>query len=282
MTKSPSKKPLTKPLLQPLNIEKDFALLMTATIDIQGMPKAYPTVPEQRQQDYINSLSYYIHFHPRIRKIIFVENSGWPLNKLKTVTQENPHKKDIEFISLDCNHFPRKLGKGYGESLLIEKGVKQSHLIENVTHFAKITGRIYLKNITQILETITQSYDCLCDYKDQGWRLKRLGGEKTAHPHCDTRFLVFRKEFYRDCIQPLHQKHREKTEDKIYFYVESQYYKAIRAGTKNHTIVSRFSVEPNFQGVAGHFGGKDYSSGSERVKYRIRGMMRKITPWLHL
>ena len=40
MTRSPSKKQLNQPLFAPLNIEKDFALLMTATIDIQGMPKS--------------------------------------------------------------------------------------------------------------------------------------------------------------------------------------------------------------------------------------------------
>ena len=40
------------------DIEKDFALLLTATIDIKGMPKAYPTVPEKRQEDYFNSVNY--------------------------------------------------------------------------------------------------------------------------------------------------------------------------------------------------------------------------------
>jgi hypothetical protein len=31
-----------------LNLEQELVLLLTATINIKGMPKAYPTVPEQR------------------------------------------------------------------------------------------------------------------------------------------------------------------------------------------------------------------------------------------
>lgn len=118
-------------------------------------------------------------------------------------------KKEVEFISLDCNDFPRKLGKGYGECLLIEKGLEKSSLIKTVTHFAKLTGRIYLKNITQILETSPEC-DCLCDYKDMGYILKRIGGEKSASPYCDTRFLTFRKEIYDQYFKPIHQKHLAK------------------------------------------------------------------------
>jgi hypothetical protein len=83
----------------PLSLERDLVLLLTATIDIKGMPKAYPTVPEQRQRDYGNSLRYYLDNHPRVQKILFVENSGWPLDRLREVAGENPLGKQVEFIS---------------------------------------------------------------------------------------------------------------------------------------------------------------------------------------
>ncbi|MFM7440246.1 MAG: hypothetical protein ACKO2V_16895, partial [Snowella sp.] len=243
---------------------------MTATIDIKGMPKAYPTVPEKRQEDYCNSLRYYINFHPRIRKLIFVENSGWPLARIKEAVRENPYDKQIEFISLNCNDFPRNLGKGYGESLLVEKGIQKSKLIDSVTYFAKLTGRIYLTNLTELLTSVRQNYDCLCDYKDQGWKLKQIAGEKTASPHCDTRFLVFRRQFYTKYIQPLHQRHRENAGDRACFYLESQFYRAIQAAAARETVISRFPIEPDFRGIAGHWGGKDYISSRERVKFKAR------------
>ncbi|GBF81723.1 hypothetical protein [Aphanothece sacrum] len=267
-------------LNKPFLIAQDFALFLTASVDVKGMPKAYPTVAEQREQDYYNSLTYYIQNHPKVRKIIFVENSGWPLDKLKQVAQNNPHNKEIEFISLNCNDFPRKFGKGYGECLLIEKGLEQSNLIKTVTHFAKITGRIYLQNITQVLESISEPYDCLCDYKDQGWRLKKLLGEESAGPNCDTRFLVFSQKFYHEIIKPLHQKHKEGTVSYC-FYIESQFYQAINNLADKYKVITRFLIEPDFKGIAGHFGGKNYSSPQERAKFFIRSIGRKITPWIH-
>jgi hypothetical protein len=260
-----------------LKIEKDFALVLTATIDVKGMPKAYPTVAEQRQEDYYNSVTYYVQNQPQIQKIIFIENSGWPLDRVKEAVSDNPHHKQIEFISLNCNDFPRKLGKGYGESLLIEKGLEKSSLINTVTHFAKITGRIYLKNMTQVLESIAEEYDCLCDYKDHGWKIKRLFGQKDASPYCDTRFMVFSQEFYHHQIKPLHQNHKEGC-----FYIETQFYQAIRKLEGTEKIISRFRVEPDFQGIAGHFGGKNYSSKTERTKFIIRSLSRQLVPMLHL
>lgn len=262
---------------EPLNIEQDLALLLTATIDIKGMPKAYPTVPEQRQEDYYNSLKYYITHHPRIRKIVFVENSGYPLDRVREAVRENPYQKEVEFISLTCNDFPRKFGKGYGESLLIEQGFANSNLIREVKYIAKITGRIYLLNLTEILENVRDYYDCLCDFKDQGYILKRIFGEKTASPNSDTRFLVFSKEVYWQYFQPLHQQHKQGC-----FYFETQYYQAIRQAQNEFKVISRFPIEPKFRGIAGHFQGKDYGSKPEQFKYLIRSVVRQVAPWIHL
>lgn len=258
-------------------VSEDFALLLTATIDIQGMPKAYPTKAQQREQDYYNSLSYYISNHPQITKIVFVENSGWPLEKLQKVLENNPHNKQVEFISLNCNNFPRYLGKGYGESLLIEQGVAKSELIKNVNYIAKITGRLFLINLTHILEKTNAPFDCICDFKDQGYLLKRLLGEKTASPNCDTRFLVFTKKFYHDVLQNLHKNHTTGN-----FYFELQYYSAIKKELNKYNIINRFPIEPNFRGIAGHFGGKNYGSNKEKVKYYIRSILRYIIPSIHL
>ena len=257
-------------------INQDFALVLTATIDIKGMPKAYPTVAEQRQEDYYNSVSYYVNNQPQIQKIIFIENSGWPLDRVKEAVNDNPYNKTVEFISLDCNDFPRDFGKGYGESLLIDRGLEKSNLIKTVTHFGKITGRIYLKNMEEILETIEENYDCLCDYKDLGWKIKKLFGKKDVRPYCDTRFLVFSQQFYHNNIKPLHQKHQQGC-----FYLELEFYQAFKSLEGKEKITYRFLVEPDFQGIAGHFGGKNYSSKSERVKFQLRSLSRQLMPFLH-
>lgn len=256
----------------------NLVLFLTATIDIKGMPKAYPTVPEMRQEDYFNSLNYYINNHPKIRKIVFVENSGWPLSRVKEATLENPYGKEVEFISLNSNDFPRHYGKGYGEISLMDQGIQQSKLIQESTYIAKITGRIRLLNLTEILESVSSPYDCLCDLKDQGWMLKRyLFRERTASPYSDTRFLVFKKDFYFKYFQPLVSNHQNGC-----FYMESKIYQGIQAAKPYEQVIERFPIEPKFSGIAGHFQGKDYNSPREQAKFTIRSFARQVAPWIHL
>ncbi|MGF1480916.1 MAG: hypothetical protein ACFB4I_15760 [Cyanophyceae cyanobacterium] len=262
---------------QSLNIETDLALLLTASIDIKGMPRATPTVPEQRQEDYFNALSYYVNNHPQVRKIIFVENSGWNLDRVKEATRENPHNKEVDFVSLDCNDFPREYGKGYGECLLIDKGIAASELAQSVNYIAKITGRIYLLNLTQLLRSVRDPYDCYCDYKDHGWRIRRLWGETGVGPHCDTRFLVFSLDFYRQHLQKLHRQHPGGG-----FCIEAEVYNAMKEAEAQEKIISRFPLEPDYRGVAGHFQGKDYDSPKERAKFVVRSWSRRVVPWAHL
>jgi hypothetical protein len=259
------------------DFKEDLALILTASIDIQGMPRATPTVPEQRQEDYFKALQYYLENHPSISKLIFIENSGWSLERVKQALLNNPYHKQVEFISLNCNNFPRNFGKGYGECLLIERGLAQSHLAKEVNYIGKITGRIYLRNLEQILHTIKQPFDCFCDYKDQGWMFRKMWGQKHVGPHCDTRFLIFSKSFYEEYIKCLHLNHQSGG-----FSIERQFYDSIKQAEAKEKIISRFAVEPEFDGVAGHFGGKNYSSKSEKAKFFIRSWSRTVLPWLHL
>jgi hypothetical protein len=258
-----------------LNIERDVVLLMTATIDIKGMPNAYPTVAEQRQEDYYRSLRYYVTHHPRLKKIVFVENSGWPLDRVREAIEENPHRKRVEFVSLNCNDFPRVFGKGYGESLLMERGILLSELVKESKYIAKITGRIYLQNLTTILESFNTYHQCFCDFKEPYY--KRLTRDSQAISYADTRFLVFSRSFYTRYLQQMHNTHREGC-----FYSEHQYRRAIELASRSTPVLCRFRVEPKFAGIAGHFHGKNYSGPSERVKFQIRSLCRFWLPWLYL
>jgi hypothetical protein len=258
-----------------LNIDQELVLILTATINIKGMPKAYPTIPEQRQEDYYNALRYYINYHPRIKKILFVENSGWPLDRLRETSKDNPHKKQVEFISLELNDFPRNFGKGYGETLLIEQGILKSELIQESSYIAKITGRIYLLNMTDIIESVINPFECLCDFKWPIWQ--QLRDKKNNPPYADTRFIIFSKSFYEIYLQPMHKNHQQGC-----FYSEHQYYKAINSASQLTNVCKRFPIEPEFSGIAGHFQGKDYNSRSEQLKRAVRILTRQTMPWLYL
>ncbi|CCQ57381.1 hypothetical protein [Crocosphaera watsonii] len=272
---------------QLLNIENNFALILTATICVDNLPRVYPADKSVREQQYLNTLNCYLHNHPRLKKIIFIENSGSSLNALEQATQNNPYQKQVEFISLNNNLSYGFKGKGFGECLLIQEGLKQSNIIESVTHFGKLTGRIYLENITQILETCPDNFDCICDYKDQGYILKNtLAKKKRFAPFCDTRFIAFSWKFYSKYLESLHLDFIEKHPNQG-FFIEPEYYRVIHSLEKEANIIKRFKNEPKFCGVSGHsggkkYGGKDYDSFSEKLKYQFRIAARQLFPWLHI
>lgn len=268
-----------------LDIENNFALIITATICVDNIPRVYPSDKKVREEQYIQTLRYYLEHHPRLQKIIFVENSASPLDSLKQANQNNPYQKQVEFISLDTNLSHSKKGKGFGECLLIEEGLKQSQLIHTVTHFGKITGRIRLENITEILTMLPADFDCICDYKDQGYKIKEILFKKKGNPFCDTRFICFSKNFYQKHIRDLHN-HFWATSPNKYFCIEVEYFDKIHSLDKQFKIIKRFKIEPKFAGISGHsggkkYGGKDYSSLIEQLKYYFRVIARKLIPMLH-
>ncbi len=272
---------------QLLDIDNHFALILTATICVDNLPRVYPADKSVREQQYLDTLNYYLHNHPRVKKIIFIENSGSSLKSLEQATKDNPYQKQVEFISLNNNLSYGFQGKGFGECLLIQEGLKKSKLIQTVTHFGKLTGRISLVNITQILETCPADFDCICDYKDQAYKFKKaLLKKKNANPFCDTRFIAFSLLFYDKYIESLHLDFFEK-DPKKGFIIEVEYYQILHSLEKEAKIIKRFKTEPKFFGVSGHsggkkYGGKDYNSFTEQVKYQLRFLSRQLMPWLHI
>jgi hypothetical protein len=269
-----------------LDIDNNFALVLTATICVDNLVRVYPAEKEVREQQYLTTLNYYLHNHPRIQKIIFIENSGSSLELLQQEAQDNPYQKQVEFISLYTNLQYGHKGKGFGECMLIQQGLKQSELIKTVTHFGKVTGRICLVNITQILETLTADFDCVCDYKDQGYKLKKFFFNKKGKPFCDTRFIAFSQKFYREHIDYLHTDFVKKFPKK-YFCIEVEYFHKLSSLEGQANIMKRFKIEPRFSGVSGHSGGKkygskDYNSLVEKSKHKLRVIARQVIPWLHI
>lgn len=64
--------------------------------------------------------------------------------------------------------------------------------------------------------------------------------------------------------------------------METQFYQGIKQVKDPEQIITRFPIEPRYRGIAGHFGGKNYDSFQEQLKYLSRSVSRKIAPWLHI
>lgn len=259
-----------------LNIERDLTLMMTASIiPVEGMQKIglTRTDPKQREQDYIDSLTYYLTHHPRIRRIAFVENSGASLDRLERVAATlNPHNKDVEFVSVNCNNFPFEFGGGYGEWEMMNLGVSKSRLLSTTKYFAKMTGRQWVLNASAILEKIYEPAEFVCDTQDTSV-YRRLGlSEDGRTRKIDARFWVTSIRFYDEHIRYLHRPHTQGI-----FWAEATLYAAVMAAGSAHRITWRFSKEPNYRGIAGHMN-KDYGSWRQKLKRGVRGAIRQVAP----
>ena len=82
---------------------------------------------ELRLEDYKKSFNKWIACN-HVKKLIFVENSGYDLTYFKEKTK-SVINIEIEFLSTDENNFyPRELGKGFGESIILKNVIEKSNL----------------------------------------------------------------------------------------------------------------------------------------------------------
>jgi len=133
--------------------ELDFSLILTCTIDPKGMKFLARSSIEDRLNDYKSSFTKWCN-NNYVKRIIFIENSGYDLTFFNQIAQ-NFTSKEIEIISSDVNNnFPRELGKGYGEYLCYEEIFNKSSLAKKTNFFIKVTGRHYINNFSSLIDEI--------------------------------------------------------------------------------------------------------------------------------
>ncbi|HYX30374.1 MAG TPA: hypothetical protein VE863_17670 [Pyrinomonadaceae bacterium] len=263
-----------------MNLTEDFALLLTASVDPNGMPGLTQTNPLEREGSYAKCFEYYLRSDPLVQRIVLAENSGWPLDRFVDVSSRaNLHNKSVEFLSFACNDFPRERGKSFGELLLIEKAMGQSRLIAESTYVGKLTGRNLLMNVTALLQSISREFDFCCDIRDHNF-YQMLGLPDCGH-HCDSRFFIFTRSYYEQYLQG---RHVECSIGNGYL-IEGLLFDLVKATESSERVIKRFRVEPDFRGMAGHFirnKAKNYGSPRELWKRRIRACSRRVAPWLYI
>jgi hypothetical protein len=95
-------------------------------------------------QDYKKSFNFWIS-NSNIKKIIFIENSGYDLEVLLYETAKNS-KKEIEIISNKLNEtYDKNLGKGYGQYLCLKEVFDKSTIAKKTNYFIDVTGRHCVK-----------------------------------------------------------------------------------------------------------------------------------------
>lgn len=247
-------------------------LLLTATIHVaSGLVDSPIADPARRERDYLDGLRFYLAQHD-VSKVVFVENSGANLERFRELGISRG--RQLEVVSLDQNAFPAAFGKGYGEAQLIDRVLDESELLGTAPAFIKATGRLVVRNFTELVSSTDPDCSGHFDVRDHAiYDMLRI---RASGHHADTRFFVVHKALFDAHFRRLHETHTGGT-----FSLEANYLGAIRRATHDGwRLRDRFFVEPIYVGTAGH--GKNYDGVRERAKRRVRNLTRRWLPELKI
>ena len=124
-------------------------ILLTACINPNGMLFTEINDSDLRLRQYMLALDFYLS--ETMLKIVFCENSGFDIS---TNYIEFIRSGRLEVITFMGNDYDRMLGKGFGEALILEKAIQCSKFIRESGYIIKITGRIIIRNINLIMQTL--------------------------------------------------------------------------------------------------------------------------------
>ncbi len=251
-----------------------YLLVMTACVDpSKGAVPLKRADPETRLSDYQISLKWWLSLpDPRLNRILFIENSGYPLSSLEKIArEENAFGKQVECVSLDCNGYPKGVHYGYAELKMLDLGLQASKLREITTHMIKTSGRYRFPSISRLLSLIPDEFDAIADARGSASPLAR----RKANHYVTTPIILFKHSFYSAYLQGCYSD-LESGRERI-THMENVYYERLMSLRSSHKVFLRFPCNVQPLGFSANWG-SSYSSPKEVVKSSIRAIARRVAP----
>lgn len=265
-------------------------ILMTASVSTRGMVGA-DFSNELRERMYIESLQFYCEElldRDRDRSVVFVDNSGWNLDRIKNAIPEKLSMQ-VEFLSLPPEEFDISRGKGYNELLLINKIIEQSDVVARTGAFMKVTGRYPIFNIKSFLRDaerfIGQNggsfYGDIKDHRVYDFLFPNNTAKWNGHAAYTVLFATT-VDFYKKNLGPLYKD----CNDYEGRWVECVWYDALKRyrGQKGGGVSLRFPREPVCGGLQGSSAqtivfSKNNQSLKSKIMRFVGNLIRKLLPW---
>jgi len=204
---------------------------------------------KEREEQYINAINFYLTYTKY--KIVFCNNSGEDISH-----HFLSNKNRVEFLSFYGNDYDRKLGKGYGEFLILKYAFEHSKFIKTTDYIIKITGRLIVNNMSKILKLngIILAYSA-------NNLIKLYYEDKLA----DSRCFVATKKFYEIFLTA-----ENSINDTQGYYFEHLLYDTVK-GHRKDFIFSDFCLPLAFCGISGSTG-QSYNSEKKSLLQNLTDM----------
>ena len=145
---------------------------MTATITPAANAQVKRSSPQVRLEDYKRALRFWLRYpHPAAERILFLENSGADLSELRAIAEnENPQRREVEFLSLPAREIPAGTNYGYAEMQTLDDGLARSKLRLATTHMIKVTGRLTFPALGKALDRMANEapFELMIDCRKLG------------------------------------------------------------------------------------------------------------------
>lgn len=231
-----------------LDMNKTVLMITACVKPTLGTFQLSLTNADCRLEQYIESIKWSIEKTAFV-KIVFVDNSGYPVNSA-LIDYAKQRGKSLEWLSFLGNEKMIALcGKGYGEGEMIEYGLKYSELLKDATYFCKLTGRLKVENINRFIKLakMDQSYFWTMGLN---WKNKRSDA-------IETRFYGIPIKTYKDIFIEAYKN----VDDKTGVWLEKTFYRKYCAfDTESQSLV----WYPDFTGQSGSMG-IDYKLSREQL-----------------
>lgn len=147
---------------------------------------------DKRLKQYIESIFFYIERSP-FNKIVFCDNSNYAYNDTYLKSLASKKGKIFEWLRFKGNdkEVVYYNNKGIGEDEIMDYVCRYSKLYSEADSFAKVTGRLLIDNIDELMNNAVCGKNYF--YRDI-YRGKSTKG-------LDTRFFIVSKEFYEGNIR---------------------------------------------------------------------------------
>lgn len=211
----------------------NYVLLLTACVNPGGMVYTSLQNIDERAGQYKAALKWYLANTDL--KIVFVENT---MTDFSSEFCEYINSGRLEYITFDGNNFDRKLGKGYGEAMIIETALKNSAVISKADYLIKITGRLILGNLNTILKKHKPLSDD-CVFANTGL--------VNGHCYCLSSFFICPPLFLQNYFVPK----KERINDAAGYFFEHLLYNSLLWWLKDHNSHREFKVPFKFIGSSG-------------------------------
>ena len=245
-------------------------LLITSTIAPAADTFALKVVNSRsRLDDYKRAFLFYCQVLKMgvYDRIVYVDNSGHPLDELQEIAVKEGVDSQIEFISYQSSVDPKINSRFYLEINLIDYFYKNSNLLKNYPDSIiwKVTGRYLIKNISKIISASNDAnYDLYINCRNHPYKVVDfylVGMSATAYSTIFSNNLAL---------------YKGTTDGEI---ILREYVDQIDKSQLN--ILTRFPVVPRILGTRG-FDGNKYGGAKDLTKFYFRSILNVLMPSLWL